>query len=29
MQESLKDLLQRAGQAKNRLDFQMAEMRVN
>lgn len=29
VQEGLKDLLQRAGQAKNRLDFQMAEMRVN
>lgn len=29
VQESLKDLLTRAGQEKNRLDFQMKEMRVN
>jgi len=29
LQESLKDLLERAGQAKNRMDFMMSEMRVN
>jgi len=29
LQESLKDLLERAGQAKNRMDLQMSEMRVN
>jgi diguanylate cyclase (GGDEF)-like protein len=29
LQESLKDLLERAGQAKNRMDFQITEMRVN
>jgi diguanylate cyclase (GGDEF)-like protein len=29
VQETLKDLLQRAGQAKNRLDFQISEMHVN
>lgn len=29
VQESLKDLLTRAGQEKNRLDFQLKEMRVN
>jgi diguanylate cyclase (GGDEF)-like protein len=29
VQESLKDLLQRAGQAKNRMDLQLKEMHVN
>ena len=29
VQENLKDLLQRAGQIKNRMDFQVKEMRVN
>ena len=28
-QESLRELLDRAGQAKNRVDFQLSEMRVN
>jgi diguanylate cyclase (GGDEF)-like protein len=28
-QENLRELLDRAGQAKNRMDFQMSEMRVN